>query len=57
MRNDARYTRELKTRISMAKENSKEEVFFHQQTELQFKEETSKVLYLGMHDGRTRKKT
>jgi hypothetical protein len=38
---DARCTREIKSRISMAK------AAFNQQTLLKFKEETSKVLHLG----------
>jgi hypothetical protein len=43
--NDARCTREIKSRIAMAKAafNKKN---FHQQTGIKFKEETSKVLRL-----------
>jgi hypothetical protein len=45
--NDARCTREIKSRIAMAKAafNEKKNIF-HQQTGLKFKEETSKVLHL-----------
>jgi hypothetical protein len=46
--NDARCTREIKSRIAMAKAalNKKKKNLFQQQTGLKFKEETGKVLYL-----------
>jgi hypothetical protein len=44
---DARCTREIKSRIAMAKNSiQQEEKSFHQQTGIKFKEETSKVLHL-----------
>jgi hypothetical protein len=44
---DARCTREIKSRIAMAKSSiQQEEEYFHQQTGLKYKEETSKVLHL-----------
>jgi hypothetical protein len=44
--NYARCTREIKSRIFMTKSNIQQEVFFHKQIGLKFKEETSKVLHL-----------
>jgi hypothetical protein len=44
---DARCTHEIKSRIAMAKAAfNKKKTFFHQQTGLKFKEETSKLLHL-----------
>jgi hypothetical protein len=44
--NYARCTGEIKSRIAMPSSIEQEEENFHQQTELKFKEETSKVLHL-----------
>ena len=44
--NDARRTRETKSRIALAKAAFRKKTFFHQQIELKFKEETGKVLHL-----------
>jgi hypothetical protein len=44
--NDARYTREIKSRIAMAKAAFNKKESFFLQTGLKFKEETSKVLHL-----------
>jgi hypothetical protein len=44
--NDARCTREIKSRIAVAKTAFNKKKTFHQQTGLQFKEETSTVLHL-----------
>jgi hypothetical protein len=44
--NYARFTREIKSRIAMAKAAFNKKKTFYQQTGLKFKEETSKVLHL-----------
>ena len=44
--NDARGRREIKSRIAVAKAVQQQEVSFHQQTEIKFKEETGQVLHL-----------
>jgi hypothetical protein len=44
--NDARRTREMKSRLAMAKETFNREKTFHQQTGLKYKEETGEVLHL-----------
>jgi hypothetical protein len=44
--NDARCTREIKSRIAMAKAALNKKKTFHQKSGLKFKEETSKVLHL-----------
>jgi len=44
--NAARCTCEIKSRIAMAKAAFNKKVTLHQKTELQFKEETSKLLHL-----------
>jgi hypothetical protein len=41
--NDARCTREIKSKIAMAKAAFNKKKTFHQQTGLKFKEETSKA--------------
>jgi hypothetical protein len=44
--NDARCTREIKSKIAMAKAAFNKKKTLHQQTGLKFKEETSKMLHL-----------
>jgi hypothetical protein len=44
--NDARCTREIKSRIAMTKAAFNKKKTFHQQIGLKLKEETSKVLHL-----------
>jgi len=44
--NDARCTREIKSRIFMAKSSIQQEVSLHKQIGLKFKEQASKVLHL-----------
>ena len=46
LENDVRCTREIKSRIAMAKAAVNKKNTFHQQTGLKVKEETSKVLHL-----------
>jgi hypothetical protein len=44
--NDARCTREIKSRIAMAKAAFNKTKTFHQQIGLEFKKDTSKLLHL-----------
>jgi len=49
LKNNARSKSEIKSRIAVAKQHPTSRRVLHQQTELQFKEETRKGLYLEQH--------